>query len=198
MAKKFMSRDDKSAARKRAEDHFKPKTKKAAAKPAKRVLPDLTAGLPKQRDYSHHLDQAKKLKAVVESASGAYRAQLKKTKEVGIDPAVVTATMSWAKKDPETLTMYFRQLREAFRAAGIKIQLDMFDQSSVCREAQIYDDGFKAGEAGQSASECPHEANTRAGQVWLFAYAGGQSKLATETFGGGAKSEDPAEPSVKH
>ena len=57
-------------------------------------------------------------------------------------------------------------------------QVDGLDEfrSGISREAQIFDEGFKAGIAGKSTSDGPHDANTEAGQTWLAGWHLGQSR----------------------
>lgn len=180
MAKPFRSDNgdgDKKRARKNADKVFEKKAPKAKEP---RVLPDLLAADngPKARDFDHHYKTALGLKAKCEEANGRYRAALKAAKEAGIDPAVITATMSWAKKDPMEAQVYFKQLRQTFEVAGVEVQLDIFNESSISRGAQIYDDGFKAGKAAKSMDENPHDINTPAGQLWQGAWSDGQAENA--------------------
>lgn len=183
MAKRFRSdtnasENGKARARAQAEKHFagKKPAKKDESKP--RILPDLLATDvgPKARDFDHHYKTALGLKSKVEEANGRYRAALKAAKEAGINPAVITATMGWAKKDPAEAQIYFKQLRATFETAGIEVQLSMFDEASVSRSAQIYDDGFKAGKAGKSSTDGPHDLNTPAGQTWMQGWSAGQAE----------------------
>lgn len=182
MAPRFRTDRDASAAGKNrakanAEKHFGKKTaKKEDEKP--RVLPDLLAADvgPKARDFDHHYKTALGLKAKCDEANGRYRDALKKAKEAGINPAVITATMGWAKKDPMEAQQYFKQLRATFETAGIEVQLAMFDEPSVSRSAQIYDDGFKAGKTAKSSTDNPHDLNTSAGQTWMQGWSAGQAE----------------------
>ena len=178
MAKRFLSRDDKKAARDNAEKHFNGgKKKKAAEEPKQRVLQDLTKeNGPKPRDFLHHFTTAKGFKDKLETAQGHYRNALKQAKEAGIDPAVITSTMKWQKKDPLEVQTYFKQLRATFEAAHVEVQLEIFSESSISRPAQIYDDGYKAGKAGKSSTDNPHAENTPAGQTWLQGWHAGQAE----------------------
>jgi len=156
-----------------------PKNGKAKAeKREPKVLPDLLAADngPKARDFEHHYKTAVGFKSKVDSANGHYRAALKSAKEAGIDPAVITATMAWAKCDPLEAQMYFKQLRSTFEVAGVEVQLDIFNESSISRDAQIYDDGVKAGTAAKGTDTNPHQENTDAGQTWLAGWHIGQKK----------------------
>lgn len=189
MAKKYqstaqaprLSKSEKEAARARAESHFSPPggkkkaaEEKANGKPAQRVLQDLTIeNGPKARDFDHHYKTAKGLKGKVDEAQGRYRAALKAAKECGIDTGVITATMKWEKADPLGVAQYFKQLRATFQAAGIEVQLDIFNESTISRPAQIFDDGFKAAKAGKAEKTNPHDAGSQAGQTWLAGYHAG-------------------------
>ena len=133
---------------------------------------------PKARDFEHHYKTALGYKAKVDEANGRYRAGLKAAKEAGIDPAVITAAMKWAKKDPLEAAQYFKQLRETFAVAGVEVQLDIFSEGGVSRNAQIYDDGFKAGKAAKNPDANPHEMTTEAGHLWQQGWTAGQAENA--------------------
>jgi ribosome modulation factor len=174
------SENGKARAKANADKHFGKKAEEE--KPdAKRVLPDLLAADngPKARDFDHHYKTALGFKKKLESAQGHYRNALKSAKEAGIDPAVITATMKWADRDPLEAQMYFKQLRETFAVAGVEVQLDIFNESSISRNAQIYDDGFKAGKAAKGIDTNPHDANTPAGQLWMKGWHDGQAENMT-------------------
>lgn len=176
MAKRFSSDDGKKAAREKAEQAFNGKGKKKAEEPkGPRVLPDLLAGDngPKARDFLHHFSQAKGFKGKLETAQGHYRNALKQAKEAGIDPAVITATMKWQKKDPLEVQQYFKQLRSTFEVASIEVQLDIFNESAISRPAQIFDDGYKAAKAGKPESENPHTPDTTAWKGWVNGFDAG-------------------------
>lgn len=180
MAKKFSEtvKEEKARNRARADKLFDEKPKEDAA-PKKRVLDDITAAGsngPAHKDLKYHFGQLKGLKAKVDEASANYSNARKRAKEAGIDPAVLGHLMKIEKQDPLEVKIYFKQLDRAAQANGLEIQMDMFDSSGVSREAQIFDDGFKAGLAGKSTTDNPHDANTEAGQTWLSAWHMGQSR----------------------
>jgi ribosome modulation factor len=193
MARKFESKAEKRGARERAEAHFGGKNKGAnAAKGGPRVLPDLLAGAngPKAKDFLHHFTTCRGFKDKLETSQGHYRNALKQAKESGIDPAVITATMKWQKKDQLDVQQYFKQLRSTFEVASIEVQLDIFSESSISRPAQIFDDGFKAGRAAKSPDTNPHAMNTPAGQQWHSGWTAGQ---AENMAGIGKTPDDEAE-----
>lgn len=198
MAKKYLSRDDKAEAKKRAEKHFSNgRGKKGADEPKKpRVLPDLLAADngPKAKDFLHHFTTCRGFKDKVDTANGHYRAALKSAKEAGIDPAVITATMKWQKKDPLEVQQYMKQLRETFAIAGIDVQLDMFNEGTISRPAQIFDDGFKAGKAAKNPDVNPHDMSTAAGQQWHDGWKAGQA----DNMAGIGKTEPAAEEATAH
>lgn len=181
MAKRFRSDPDagaadKKRARAKADRSFKKNGDAPKAKEP-RVLPDLLAADngPKAKDFLHHYRTAKGFKAKLDEINGQYRNALKQAKEAGVDPAVITATMRYEKKDPLEVQTYFKQLRSMFEAAGIEVQLDFFE-GSVSRPAQIYDEGFKAGKAAKSMDTNPHEISTDQGQLWQQGWNAGQAE----------------------
>lgn len=180
MAKKFKDamQEDRDRAKARAEKAFeKPKVKDEG--PKVRVLDDLTAAGsngPSFEDIRFHFAKLKSLKDKVATANGEYQAARKIAKEAGLDPAVLSALMKREKQDPDEVKLYNRQLARAAQAVGLDLQLDLFDKSGISREAQIFDDGLKAGIAGKSTSDGPHDANTEAGQTWLAGWTLGQSR----------------------
>lgn len=180
MAKKFADtvKDEKARNRARAEKAFEPKPAEDTA-PKKRVLDDVTAAGsngPAHKDIRYHFGQLKGLKSKVDEASANYSNARKRAKESGIDPAVLTHLMKIEKQDPFEVKLYFKLLDRAAQANGLELQMDMFDSSGISREAQIFDDGFKAGLAGKSMDDNPHQLNTEAGQTWQQAWNLGQSR----------------------
>lgn len=178
MAKKFSDtlKEDKDRQKARADKLFE---KPAAEPEGPRVLDDLTArgsNGPSYDDIRFHFQKLKSLKEKVASANGEYQNARKVAKEAGVDPAVLSALMKAEKQDPDEVKLYNKALGRAATAVGIELQLDLFDKSGISREAQIFDDGLKAGIAGKSTSDGPHDANTEAGQTWLAGWHLGQSR----------------------
>lgn len=184
MAKRFRADADASASdKKRAKDkankHFK---SNGDAKKAKepRVLPDLLAGGNglKAADIRFHYSTIKGLKTKKDEANAHYSNARKRCKEAGFDPKVVTDLMKIESDDPLAVALYFKQLSLGAEAVGIAIQQEMpFTQSGgVSREAQIYDDGVKAGVAAKGTDTNPHDENTDAGQTWLAGWHSGQKR----------------------
>jgi ribosome modulation factor len=180
VAKKFKDamQEDRERAKARAEKAFeRPKAKDEG--PKVRVLDDLTAAGsngPSFEDIRFHFAKLKSLKDKVATANGEYQAARKIAKEAGLDPAVLSALMKREKQDPDEVKLYNKQLARAAQAVGLDLQLDLFDKSGISREAQIFDDGLKAGIAGKSTTDNPHDANTEAGQTWLAGWHLGQSR----------------------
>lgn len=178
MAKRFRADNgdgDKKRARAKAEKVFEKKAPKAKEP---RVLPDLLAADngPKAKDFLHHFRTAKGFKAKLDEINGQYRTALKQAKEAGIDPKAITDTMRYEKKDPLEVQSFFKQLRQTFEVAGVEVQLNIFNESSVSRSAQIHDDGFKAGKAGKSSTDNPHDPSTPANQTWMQGWSAGQAE----------------------
>lgn len=180
MAKKFSDavKEDKARSRARADKLFEEKPKEdASAK--RRVLDDITAAGsngPSFKDLKFHFSTLKGLKIKVDEANSHYSNAKKRAKEVGIDPAILKHLMKIEKQDPLEVKLYFQQLDRAAQACGLEIQIEMFDSSGVSREAQIFDDGVKAGAAGKSSTDGPHDENTDAGQNWLSGWHVGQKR----------------------
>jgi ribosome modulation factor len=178
VAKRFSEtlKEDKARQKARADKLFE---KPAPEPEGPRILDDLTArgsNGPSFDDIRHHFAQLKILKEKVKSANGEYQNARKIAKEAGVDPAVLSALMKAEKQDPDEVKLYNKALGRAATAVGIDIQLELFDKSGISREAQIFDDGLKAGLAGKSTSDGPHDANTEAGQTWLAGWHLGQSR----------------------
>lgn len=182
MAKKFSDtvKEEKQRAKDRANKVFeKPEAPKPKGPATGKLLDDRTAAGangPSFKDLAFHFSTLKGLKNKVDEASAYYSNARKRAKECGIDPAVLSHLMKLEKQDPLEVKMYFKQLDRAAQANGLEIQMDMFDASGVSREAQIFDDGVKAGVAAKNTSENPHQENTDAGQTWLAGYHAGQRK----------------------
>ena len=181
MARNFKDslNDDKKRAKQRADKLFEKAEEKPPAEPGPRILDDLTArgtNGPSYDDIRFHFQKLKALKEKVKSANGEYSNARKQAQEAGVDPAVLSALMKAEKQDPDEVKLYNKALGRAATAVGIELQLDLFDKSGVSREAQIFDDGFKAGVAGKSTSDGPHAPNTEAGQTWLAGWHLGQSR----------------------
>jgi ribosome modulation factor len=149
-----------------------------------RVLPDLltNAELPKLKDFEHHFKTIKGLQEKAATANSLVRGAKKAAKQAGIDTQAIADAISYERQDPDAVRDYFRQLRATFQVAGVHVQLDMFNEGSISRKAQIFDEGYKAGQAGKSESDNPHDANTKAGQTWLAGYHAGQADLADAAF----------------
>lgn len=178
MAKKFSEtlKEDKARQKARADKLFE---KPAPEPEGPRILDDLTArgsNGPSFDDIRHHFQRLKALKDKVASANGEYQAARKIAKEAGVDPAVLSALMKAERQDPDEVKLYNKALGRAATAVGIELQLDLFDKSGISREAQIFDDGLKAGLAGKGSTDTPHDANTEAGQTWLAGWHLGQSR----------------------
>lgn len=162
-------------------------TAKTASPKTAKVVADLaTMGQngPKAKDFALYFRTAVGLKTKVDEAQGLYRNNLKRAKEAGIDPGVITNAMQAAKKDPLVVQSFMNQLRQCYEVAGVHVQLDMFNEGSISRPAQIFDDGYKAGFAGKPTDENPHDENTKAGQRWLAGHHEGNSDLAANAFQG--------------
>lgn len=180
MARNFKDtiNDEKKRVKERAEKAFE----KPAEKPAgdtRRILEDITAAGsngPSYDDIRFHFQKLKALKEKVKSANGEYSAARKTAEEAGIDPAILSALMKRERQDPDEVKIFNRQLARAAQAVGLDLQLDLFDKSGISREAQIFDEGLKAGLAGKSTTDGPHDANTEAGQTWLAGWHLGQSR----------------------
>jgi ribosome modulation factor len=178
VAKKFSEtlKEDKARQKARADKLFeKPKPEPEGP----RVLDDLTArgtNGPSYDDIRFHFQKLKSLKEKVASANGEYQNARKVAKEAGVDPGVLSALMKAEKQDPDEVKLYNKALGRAATAVGIDIQLELFDKSGISREAQIFDDGLKAGLAGKSSDDTAHDANTEAGQTWLAGWTLGQSR----------------------
>jgi len=191
MARKFSDtvKQERDRNKARADKVFeKPEPKDE--KPKQRILPDLTAAGsngPSYKDLRMHFTTLKGLKLKVDEASSTYSNARKRAKECGIDPAVLSHLMKLEKQDPLEVKMYFKQLDRAAQANGLEVQIDMFDNSGVTREAQIFDDGVKAGAAAKSTSDNPHQENTEAGQTWLTGWHAGQKRNLSKI---GQSSED--------
>jgi hypothetical protein len=178
-ADRDVSASDKKRARAKADKVFEKKAKE----PAQRVLPDLSANGLKAADIRFHFSTIKGLKAKVGEANAHYSNARKRCKEAGFDPKVVTDLMKIEADDPLAVALYFKQLSQGAEAVGIAIQQEMpftgSAEGGVAREAQILDDGIKAGVAAKGTDTSPHDESTPAGQIWLQGWHIGQARNAS-------------------
>ena len=124
-------------------------------------------------------DKVFEKKVKKDEASAYYQNARKRCKEAGFDPKVVTDLMKYEQEDPLAVALYFKQLSQGAEAVGIAIQQEMpFTGSGdgVSREAQILDDGIKAGLAAKGTDTSPHDESTPAGQIWLQGWHIGQAR----------------------
>ena len=195
MARKFADTvaEEKQRNKGRAEKLFEPKEEpKRDDAPKGKLLEDITAGGsngPSYADYRHWFQKLKVLKAKVREANSEYSNARKGAKDAGIDPSVLSYLMKRQEQDPLEVEIYHKQLVRAGTAVGIEVQMDLFDRSNISREAQIFDDGVKAGAAAKNTSDNPHNENTDAGQTWLAGWHAGQrrnlAKIAASDQDGG-------------
>lgn len=136
--------------------------------------------------YSEELEIEARIKAAQEQ-----RKKLRQTmKAEGVTLANYDAFKRLMRLDADEQTQFFGDIRAwaAYMRAPIGEQLSLSlapvdDDNDESREAAILakarHEGFLAGAAGKWEDECPHEANSPAGQEWLGAYREAQEEAAS-------------------
>lgn len=187
MAKKFQTKPEKKAARERAEAHLSGKGAKAkpGSSQANGATLDLKGGedgKAKPESIKLHFDELLKRQKGAKSGNERVRAQKALAKKDNVDTNLITKMVSWAGRDPGEVR---DELKEMLRYAEVclpDVQLDLFDEdtSSITREAQVFDDGFRAGrDARKNLKDNPHAGNTELHHCWADGYAAGQRKNAS-------------------
>lgn len=140
-----------------------------------------------------------------ESAAGLRRATKARFDKLGAHKPGLDLFLKLRKMEPDdaelTLVCALRYLR--WSNSPIGAQLNLFANASddapavapgaakALTEAEIYREGFQAGEAGRDATDHRHPVGSEEAQVWAQGWMGGQQALGKRLFAEGGE-EVPA------
>lgn len=107
----------------------KKEKKQKAARVSPQQLSDAIGSNVTDSAIKSHLVTASSLKADVDSAMGAFRAQVKKCKEIGLDPADVSWYLSTKKREPEDVDAETRRRNRIAQVMRLPLgtQLGLFN-----------------------------------------------------------------------
>lgn len=187
MAKKFQTNPDKAAAREAAKPGKKKKGAEAASKPPEEKKGEangtdlaLNGGAvhaAKDESIKMHFDEAVRLSVKAKSGNGKVRAAKAVAKKDNVDTTLLAKVVSYADRDQDEVAVELRELLRYVEICLPKVQFDLPIETTITREAQIFDDGFRAGrDARSNTTDNPHQPNTIAWFCWDSGYAAGQKK----------------------
>jgi len=215
MAKRFQTKPGKDAARKRGQDHLSG-GKKAKGKAKDDLgLQGGETGKASAENIKLHFDELIKKKKSANSTNQKVRAQNAVAKKDNVDTNILSKIVGWADKDPGEVHDLLKETLRYVETCLPLVQMDLFDSdedaSALTREAQIFDEGFRAGrDARGTADDNPHTKGSVQHEIWADGYMFGQKKNASligktaskDSLGAvpGAKPEerDPLTGSAKH
>lgn len=183
MAKKFQSKKDKEAARTRAAAHLSPKDKKKADAGGKLALEGGENPRASDESILLHFNEIVKKKASSNSANQKVRSQNAVAKKDNVDTNLLGKVVGYAARPEGDVKFELRELLRYIELCLPQLQLDLFDNeeaSNFTREAQIFDEGFRAGrDARANKDDNPHKKGPVEHEIWADGYMYGQKKNAS-------------------
>lgn len=131
-----------------------------------------------------HFDELMKKKRSAASSNQKVRAQNAVAKKDNVDTNLLSKVVSWADRDPGEVHDELKEMLRYVETCLPEVQLDLFEEdgdgSSITREAQIFDQGDRAGrDARKSTKDNPHQPASIEWFCWDSGYAAGQKKNAS-------------------
>ena len=154
-------------------EHLKKKSGKASKSNDKGGGSNLT-----QETFIDHRNKRQNKKAKLDEAKGAYAAACKLSQDVGISEKELKLIEKIAKMDPDTRTLFFKNLNQYLAWAGLETgyQFGLFEQDDLMGRA--FDRGKEAYFEDVSTKDNPYQLNTEQGQKWQEGWNTGQTSTA--------------------
>jgi hypothetical protein len=138
--------------------------------------------------------EATATKRAIEEATGRHRAVLKRAKNAGCNPKIISSAIVSRRQDPAVVVSEVRETVRTFNLVGIEMgSSDLFGgwSGEITEKAaeqhsafSVKEAGYEAGKAGTDRAGNPHEPGSPFHQRWDEGWIAGQAAIAARMMPG--------------